>query len=231
MKIKNLLWGLFFIASGGLIIVNQLGYFSDLPLVNLILVIIAIPIVVSSLFHLNFGGILFPLAILGIVFDKTLGITDLTPWPILIAALFASIGLEMIFHRFKKNSWCKNHNENFEEVINCEDEDLINYHVNFSSGIKYINSDNFKKANLSCNFGALKIYFDNATIKDDKAEINIDISFAGVELYIPKNWKIINNTHTSLGVVDEKNKNSTDNGPTVKLTGNVKFAGVEIIYI
>lgn len=235
MKIKNLLWGLFFIAASALILFNRLGYFPGLTLLNLVLLIIFTPIVIKSLLHFNFGGILFPLAILAIVFDQKLGITELTPWPILFSALFASIGLELIFYRFKKRIWKKRHHnansENFEEVINCKDDEVIRYHINFSSGIKYVNSDHFKKANLTCSFGALKVYFDNATIQDDYAEIFIDISFAGAELYIPKDWKVITDVHTSLGGIEEKNKGSNESGPTVRLVGNVKFAGVEIIYI
>lgn len=231
MKFKNVLWGLFFIAAGSLVIVNQLGYFTGLSLLNLVLIIITVPIVISSLFHLNFGGVLFPLAILAIIFDKKLGITEITPWPVLIAALFAIIGLELIFSKIKKNRWSHSHHEHFDEVINCDDEDIINYHINFGSGIKYVNSDDFKRASLSCSFGALKVYFDNAIIKGKNAEIHIDCSFAGMELFIPKNWKIVNDMNINIGGVEEKNRNSMDEGPTIKLTGNVKFAGIEITYI
>lgn len=234
MKIKNLLWGIFFILAGGLVIVNQLGYFPGLSLLNLVLIIAAIPIVVTSCIHLNFGGILFSLAILGIVFDKQLGITELTPWPILITALLGTIGLELIFHKVKRKSSFIHINtgSGYDEIIDCPDNELINHSVNFSSAIKYINSDNFKKANFSCHFGALKVYFDNATIKDNKAEINIQCSFGGVELFIPKTWQILNNTNTSLGEIEEKNKNSSNSdGPVVRLNGSISLGAVEITYI
>lgn len=76
----------------------------------------------------------------------------------------------------------------------------------FGASTKYINSDEFEFAQL-------------------------DVSFAGVELYIPKTWNVINQIDVTFGGVDEKNKNQSAGVPTLTLMGDVSFSGVTIIYI
>lgn len=101
----------------------------------------------------------------------------------------------------------------------------------FGEAVKFINTDNFEFASLECSFGALKVYFDNAVIQNGKAGINLDVSFGGVELYIPHSWRIVDETSASFGSVTEKNPSRTTGSPVVTLTGSVSFAGVEIFYI
>jgi hypothetical protein len=233
MKLKNLFWGMFFLTAAAIIVLGQLGYLTNVNIWSLVITILLIPVIIKSSLHLNFWGILFPFAIIAIIFSEQLGLENLTPWTLLAAALFGSIGLSIIFskHYEKHCHFSSIKNENFEEIINCPDEDIVNLSVSFGSSIKYVNSENFKKANLRCSFGALAVYFDNAKIDGDKAEIHLDVSFSGVEIYMPKNWKVVNNVNVSLGGIEEKNPRIDSNSPTVILTGNVSLAGVEIIYI
>ena len=239
MKNKNWFWGLFFIAAAALIVLSQFGVLSDVSLISLILTILLIPVIIKSAIALNFTGILFPIAFLGIIYAEPLGITNLVPWPILITALFLSIGFHILFGKHignfinisGSNSSCFSNDEHFKEIVNNQDESNVEYRVNFSSGVKYINSENLKNVKLSCSFGALKAFFDNSTPDENGVTIYLDSSFSGVELYLPKEWKIVNNLNVSLSGVEEKNRRVDSNGPTVTFLGNISFSGVEIIYI
>jgi hypothetical protein len=229
---KKVFWGLFFLVAGVFIIINQLGY-TNINLFSLLCTIVIIPIFITSLIKFRFFGVLFSLAFLAIIYQKPLGIESIAPWPILLAALFGSIGLSIIFgknHIYKKCYHWQSHHD-CEETIEKVDEDEVDLQVSFGSSIKYINSDDFKRANLSSSFGSLKVYFDNAKIKKDNATIRLDISFSGVELYIPKEWKVINKVDATLGAVDFKNTNNIDTKKTVTLTGKVTLSGVEIFYV
>lgn len=228
MKLSKWFWGLFFIAAGGIIITGSMGYLGEVNLLSLIFTLFLIPIIFKSLLHLNFGGILFPFALIAILYDQQLGITALTPWPILAAALFLSIGLTILFHR--KPKW-DHHEEHFKSIVDENDPDVVEMNIQFTSSIKYVNSEDFKLGKFKCSFGAMKLYFDHAVVANEGAEIKLDISFSGVELYIPKEWTIVNKLNTSLGGVEEKNIRSSSSGPIVTLTGDVHLAGVEIIYI
>ena len=226
---SKIFWGLFFIVGAIFIIINQLGYYSNLKLLPLVLTIFIVAIFIKSIIHINFFGILFSIATIIIIYNNELGLESITPWPVLITALLGSIGLSIIFGSHKFINY--NTDEHFDKVVNDKDNDVIEFQVSFGSAIKYVNSEDFKSANLKSSFGALKVYFDNSKIKDEEATINLDVSFSGVELYLPKEWKIINKVNSSLGSLEEKNRHSNTTNKTIILTGNVHLGGVEIIYI
>lgn len=101
-KGKNIFWGLLFILGAVFIVVNRLGYFQDISVLTVIFTIIVAGVLIDSIAHRSFGGILFSLAFLCILYDKPLGMEALTPWPVLAAALCGTIGLNMIFKEKKE---------------------------------------------------------------------------------------------------------------------------------
>ena len=235
MKSKNVFWGIYLILAAAILVFAQLNWFEGRELLKIAAFILITPIMVKSAWHLMFAGVFFPLAIVIIV----LNITSLSVWVILLSALLLTIGFHLVFgnphfvHHFAvdccSGDWEKDH-EHFDTVVNSPDENIVNFGVNFGSSIKYINSEELKRANLRCSFGALKVYFDSAKLSSEGAEIYIDVSFGAMELYVPKTWKIMNNAHVSLSGVEEKGRYESNAIP-VKLLGNVSFSGVEIIYI
>lgn len=232
MKKEKIFWGTLLVLGGIFLIVSKLGYFPDVNVFSLLLTVFLLAITVKSLLHINFTGILFPIAFICIIYDKQLGITAATPWTVLLAALLGSIGLSMIFNKYpryfnKKESW-----DSYEfETINAEDESHVRLQTSFGASIKYINTDKFEQADLKCHFGSMKVYFDNTIIHNGNAVVNIDASFAGVELYIPKTWTINDKTNISFAGIDEKNRNEKTSSDTLTLVGNISFSGVEITYI
>lgn len=250
MKKERFFWGILFVLIGIVLVISKLGYFPNVNAFSLLLTVLLIVIIIKSLIHLNFAGILFPIAFICIIYDKQLGITNITPWTVLLAALFGSIGLSLIFH--KRIEWCNtkynwhnckskgnhiksiniesNYDNNFEKS-DVKDENYVKVESSFSETIKYINTNNFEQADLNCSFGAMKVYFDNAIMKDNNAIVRINASFSGIELYIPKSWKVDNKTNVFLGGIEEKNESSQVIENTLTLVGDINFSGVEIIYI
>jgi predicted membrane protein len=233
MKKESIFWGVLFILAGIFLIINKLGYFPSVNVFSLLLTVFLIVVIVKSLPRLNFSGILFPIAFICIIYDKQLGITAITPWTVLIAALFGSIGLSMIFHKhIKWNNHRHNHDDYKFEKIDVEDKSNVVFKNSFGASIKYINTDKFEQADVNCSFGAMKVYFDNAVMSNENAIVRINASFSGIELYIPKTWNVDSKTNVFLGSVDEKNKNNqTTTTNTLILVGDISFSGVEIIYI
>jgi len=223
---KKIFWGLLFILSGAFLVTNQLGYLGEnLNVFSIIFTIFLIPVFISSLFKRNFFASMLSLGLLTILYKGELNLDGLSNFVIILTAILMGIGLHILFGKH-----CKCHNEHFDKIINDTDSSEVNLDVSFGSSIKYVNTDNFLKANIKCSFGAIKMYFDNANIADDSAVINLDVSFAGVELFIPKDWKIINKVDVTLGAVEQKNTSSKTN-KTVILSGNVSLGGIEIMYI
>jgi hypothetical protein len=230
---RKIFWGLFFIVAGIFVMLDQFYSYTNITLFNLLLTIFIAAMLIKSLLRINFPGILFSLAFLCIIYSEPLHLENITPIPVLLTALLGSIGLSILFNRHCFNGKCYvgSNNEHFSEVINDVDDNEVNFSVNCGSSVKYINSEDFKVANLRCHFGAMEVYFDNAKIKDDNATINVDVSFSGIELYIPREWKIVNKIDVTLGAVEQKNNTQAKFEKTVTLTGRVSLGAVEIFYI
>lgn len=232
MRERNIFWGLLFLLGSIGLIIGKMGFLSDINPFSLGFSVILGAIIIDSLFRLNYSGILFPIAFLCIIYDKQLGITELTPWTVLIAALFGSIGLSMIFP--KKNKFFeKKSNWSFKEgeAINIEDEGNIKISSAFSGGTKFVNTNKFVSADISCKYSGLEIYFDNAVMAGDKAVVRLDVSFSGLELYVPRSWNVENRTNVFLGGVENKKYGDKIYTNTLILTGDVRLSGVEIHYI
>lgn len=202
MKKQRYFWGIACLAVAVFLIVEKLGFLGDIHMMTVLLTIVCAAILISSIPSLNFAGILFPLAFLCIIYDEPLGLTALTPWTVLAVALFGSIGLTMLFHKRRS---CGYRNSLSEEVIDIGDSSVIRHTTHFGAATKYINTDNFKQADLSCSFGALSIYFENAAIPDGIATVRLNASFSGIELYMPKEWNVENHLQATLGGIDVKN--------------------------
>jgi len=232
MKKEMVFWGILFILMGVFLIISKLGYFPNVNVISLLLTAFLVAVIVKSLVRLNFAGVLFPIAFICIIYDKQLGITNITPWTVLIAALLGSIGLSMVFHKHTKCVNFKFDSEDYKfEKIDVEDESHVRTKNSFTSSIKYINTDNFEQADFNCYFGAMKVYFDKAIMSNDNAIVRINASFSGIELYIPKEWNVEDKTNVVLGSINEKNRNNQVTTNTLTLVGDIKLSGVEIIYI
>ncbi len=231
---NRLFWGVTFILTAVFLIVGKLGYLEDLSIFSMIFTVFLGAIVVKSIYPVNFAGILFPLAFLGIIYDKQLGIENLTPWTVLAVAALGSIGLSMVF--YNKKMFHPHHHvfgvEPYDfEVIDVEDENHVRQSTSFGESSKYINSEDFKQADLECSFGAMKVYFDHAQVQDSQVLVRVHVSFAGMELYVPKEWAIDNQVRASFGAVEEKNNHVANETVKMVLVGDVSFGAIEITYI
>ena len=235
---EQIFWGIALIAIAALTVAGGMGYLGGLSFITILLTVVFGITLIRSLFPINFTGILFSLAFLGIVYNKQLGIEKLPPWTLLLVALLGSIGLTLIFgHNHHAHDHSHNHNDaafaycENNEVINEADDSHVYQSTRFGGTTKYINSDNFKEATLECEFGGLEVYFNNVKVPEHNAKISIYANCAGVELYIPKEWKVVDNIHCSLGAVSYDNQPSSTGDVTVALEGEVKIGGVDIKYI
>ena len=237
---NKLFWGLLFLLGGVALILNRLDIwptFYHISLWDIILTLFFIWIFLSGLRHRNFFGILFGLAFIAIQYDDLLHITAVTPWTLLGATLLASIGLSIIFPERHSHGHCKPFHSNFEfvdsgkKVFNEADGETLYFKNSFGSTTKYINTDALVNATLQNSFGEMKIYFDNAVIKNGVADINLEVSFGEATLYIPKTWNVENHTKASFGGLKEENMSQSQGCPTLRIYGEIAFGEAIIVYI
>ncbi|MBD5460505.1 MAG: intracellular growth attenuator family protein [Lachnospiraceae bacterium] len=236
-KKRQIFWGVFFILGAIFILVAKMGFMQDVGVWTLIWTVLFAALLVRSLFKISFFGIFFSLAFLGILYAEPLGITAITPWPILGAALLLGIGCKMIFPQKKRLrdrihfSVKGNRDEEPDRIINSQDGSKVSHDLSFGSAVKYINSENFESASFNCSFGYLKVYFDNAVMKNSSASVHLDNSFGATELYVPRSWTIEFQMENSFGGIDEEGTPQPDGLHTLYLYGDNSFGGITVIYV
>ncbi len=242
---NNYFWGVFLLLAGVFLVVSQMGLLPDAGVVEILLTIACVAILINGLAHVSFGCILFSLAFIGILYDKELGITAITPWTILVAALLGTIGLNLIFGKLKRNFRRKHMQGGYEyhhkgihmsaekdveDSQSMEGENIM-ISTTFSSAIRYVNSNDLRYASISANFGGVTAYFDNASIPTGNAVLNVGVNFSGVEIYVPKSWKVINHVNAVFGGVEEKGQQAEPETATLTLEGACHFGGITIYYV
>ena len=247
MKTHKLSWGFFFILAAVLIIVNQLDLFTyRISFWTLFFTVFLVPSAIVGLMRWNFFQFFLSLGILLVVYSDFLGFDRLTPWSILVSSIFLGIGFSTIFkpRRFPKscNSYTTppnydsssnadsdpNHYRESAEHINANE---INCRVSLSGSSKYVHANSLQRGVLECNLGALKVFFDHATLHPDGAHLNIDCSLGSIELLIPHTWHVLINVDASLGSVEERVRPLHAQGPTLTLSGSVSLGSLLIRYV
>ncbi len=227
MKKSNIMWGLFFILCAVLIVLNAFDLFSPLSLWTVLLTIFLVVILINSLIKINFFGIFMSIAVLGILYDDILHIEKLTPFPILIIGVFLSIGFEMLFSGIK----IKNKIVIPTEINENENDENIYLDVKFNGCTKYIYSKNLKTITCRSKFSGVKVFFENADIMGNSADMILDFWFGGLEIYVPKNWNVVDNTDTLCCGLHESGVKEQNFTKTLILNGKTRFSGIEIKYI
>lgn len=238
MKNRNWFWGIFFLAAGFFVVASQVGGFIDLGFWSIAATVFLLAAFIGSLINLNFFGIFVSAALLYAIYQEPLNWPFVSVWLLLLTAVFISIGLSIIFrgrfHRhWSKPKCCESNwggNGATEEYI---DGDNVSISESFSEVSKYLHAECLRQAHISSSFGSLNVYFDGVTLSSDGAEVFVDVSFGKLSLYLPKQWRVTDQVHTSAGAVTNNlrgNVMSAD-APVLTLKGRVSFGNLDIRYV
>ena len=235
MKSSKVFWGIFFILAAVYVVISKFGILPDIGVFSILLTVFLIWVFVEGVRNFNFYEMLFSVAFICIVYDEQLGITALTPWTVLGAALLGSIGLTMIFSGVKKKRKIATGQSCSQSYVGSGSEQCTGEQIrcenNFGSAIRYINSDNFKNAVVENNFGVLSVYFDNAIVQSESAFVNVENNFGETNLYIPKEWKVQNNLDRSFDAINEIGSSIGTSNTLLYINGSANFGAINIHYI
>jgi len=217
--ISRIFCGLVFIAAATLVILNIFGVIALTINVGILVALTALAIVaIYSAFHLFWAGLFFLAAAIITIMnanDLVFSLDGAAIGNIFIAAALLTVAFHIIF---RKSALSLKFGKQGGDA-------------NFGSAVRYFENE-LDTADLECNFGAIKAYFENAKPKNGKATVNVDCNFGGVELYVPKTWVVIDKVSAAFGGTEEKNRPvTTKDSPTLTLTGECNFGGLTIIYV
>lgn len=249
---SKIFWGLLLVLGAVALIACQIELIRGDWIIPVFAVIILGAGVVNGIVNRNFGYILFSLALLVIVLGSFLGVPvlkEISPWAVLVAALLLTIGFGLLFPNFEKSRWKKtyfvNHNDGSvkmdmkrekgvggENVIDGETRngDVVCYENKFGNAVKYL-VGGVSLVEIHSDFGAFEIFFNDAVLVENKAEVRVNSSFGEVKLHIPAAWKVVLDVSSSIGGVEEHGSCNPEGEKELHICGNVSFGQLEIEYI
>jgi hypothetical protein len=250
----RIFWGAIFILAAVAVALNAMGFITinGLSPGDFFWTIALVIILILSVPNLFWFGIFFPIAGLLLIYAGPVGldVSGISRWVFFLVALLLSIGFSILFRKRRHDKWEDKwayrygyDSRNYEYGSGYEgasaastesvDSDVVRISTSFGNVIKYINSDNLERVEAECSFGAMKLYFDNAKLRDAGAIIILDVSFGAAEIFIPKEWAVSNELKRSFSGVYEKNveHRSIEKTTRVTITGEASFSSVSIIYI
>lgn len=252
-KCKKIFWGVFFIVAAVLFVA---GNFWDIAVLDILILLGMAVLLIEGILHRNFALILFPIAIVFIRNKARLGLPEISPWSILAAALFGSIGLSVLFpdkrwfhisnKRFHRSRSCyrSSHgggaamaeevgNENgggaaAEEIV---DGEVLQLENDFGDTVKYISSQTLSEIHMDNSFGNMVVYFNNAKLMNHNAKAYVHTSFGNAVLHVPASWKVKINGDTAFSRIEEIGQCNPEGENVLEVTGNVSFGVLQIKYI
>ncbi len=193
----------------------------------------------NSVYFSLFISILGALFLLG-----NLGLTPLEWYDFIWPTILIAIGIRFIIPGKWKSKRKKGHIVIDEEIIvdkefikngininQSNDEDKLENYNLFSGFETKVSSQNFKGGEVGSIFGGADIDLTEAKLHDNKARLELYAIFGGVDIIVPKNWKIIvKGTPVFGGITNSTHNTEQNEGEEIKLfiEAYAIFGGIEI---
>jgi predicted membrane protein len=156
-----------------------------------------------------------------------LGISALTGISIggfIVAVILIAIGIRIISRGSRRSAW---HSEDHHGYTS-SDEMSIDEVAIFSPLNKTLTAQNFKGGKIVMVFSGGEI--DLAQVKTDSTDIHLEVAsvFSGIEITVPKEWKVKSSANVFLGNVDTHAAEGGDSNVTLTIHGDAVFGEIEI---
>ena len=186
----------------------------------MILIVIGISHLLTSGFR-NAGVGLFLIAIGAFFQLSNLGILGGRVWTYFWPLLIIAAGLWIIF---------KPRPRGFGEKAPEIKQDDLGAFVIFSGLKRRFESDKFQGGKATAMFGGLELDLTQTKLKDNQATVELTAILGGIDLFVPREWKVIVDSSAILGGVDDKHRATpaTTVQPTLYVKATAILGGIDI---
>ena len=251
IKFSNIFWGLLFLVAAGAIIASRFINL-DISIFTILLTVGFGAGVIYHAFYCEWGGMFFCGGFLTWLYRAEIAeILDIDPfgiWHIILVAILLTIGFRLLFGRrrhkrgkgmFGGTSWVCDFGDDGNIHIGSDSStttenasgERVYFKEKFSGSSKYIHSENLSYVSIRNAFGGMDVHFENATLAEGGAVVEINNDFGGIELFIPRGWNVVCDTSSYFGGLETPNAPWIEGAPTLTLIGTNKFGGVEVRYV
>ncbi|MBY5035024.1 hypothetical protein K6V78_08170 [Streptococcus gallolyticus] len=142
--------------------------------------------------------------------------TEISFWTLVLVGFLLMLGIKLLTQ--PKHKWLTVNG------LSSEKETV------FGSATRYVNDSNFIQDKAEVAFGSLSIFFDNAVILGDVADLNIDVAFSGLTLYVPSSWYVDVSVDNAFSSVKCK-PSLLPTDKVLRIRGDLAFSSLTVRYI
>lgn len=237
-KAGRIFWGLGLITAAVFLVLSQMHLITaEISVWSALIGILCVAMLISSIADRSFGGIFFALGLAWLTFAETLGLPRVSFVSVAVIVILLTIGFNMLFpHKNRKggNRDGKEYGQydygKYQKTSEGEEDGFVTCANSFGALAKYVDTANFKGGRFQNSFGELKVYLDQARTTQETVMVEVSNSFGQTTLYIPREWKVMQDVSVFAGTVEEGSCHE-ESQVTCYLKGSVSFGEIEIVYV
>lgn len=151
----------------------------------------------------------------GVVFLlRELAVFDINPWQLFWPTIIIAVGLSVLFERTPRSRVSKSERDDVTAILGGTDQKNT--------------SDDFRGSKITTIMAGAKLDLRKAIIKKE-ATVEVFAVMGGIEIVVPRNVTVRNQTSAILGGVEDTTEREGGNdAPVLHVVGDVIMAGVEI---
>lgn len=239
-RINSVILGFLLIAFAVMLLLNKMGVFTEFPVMKytmkLILTVILFYImIVSGFLKKNFLGVTLPLGIIACLFSDLLGISMVSPFIIILVSVLIGIGLSLVFGKQSNVKHDFSGKSTYIGVSGTKEYSDVDGTFSIENSLAdrtaYISVNDLRYGEIENGLGSLTVYLNGTTLDSEGATIDIDNGLGRLQLYVPKEFRAVQNIDNGLGSVNTHGAPSTDtNSPLLKLDIDNGLGSVDIYF-
>ncbi len=219
--------GLVLIVIGGLFLLDQLGEFDFGTMISrywpVIFFLIGISILISNGFR-RIGSALFFFLLGGVFLAMEFDLLGEDIWNYIWPAAIILVGLWLLVRPAFR------HHEGGSDKVPGVKESDVDIVGMFSGQKRRIESTAFRGGRATALFGGAELDLTGATLAEGKATLELTAIFGGIDLRVPRNWRLVVDAVPILGGVDDKRAPvaEADVKATLYVKATAIFGGIDI---
>lgn len=237
-KASRIFWGLGLITAAVFLVLSQMHLITaEISVWSALIGILCVALLISSIADRSFGGIFFSLGLAWLTFAEMLGLPRASFWSVAGIVILLTSGFNMLFpHKSRKcgnrdrREYGEHDYSKYQKTSEGEEDGFVTCANSFGALAKYVDTADFRGGRFQNSFGELKVYLDQAGTTQETVTVEVSNSFGQTTLYVPREWKVMQDISVFAGSVEEGPCNG-ESRVTCYLKGSVSFGEIEIVYV
>lgn len=148
-------------------------------------------------------------------------------WPVVLI-IIGILFISSLTHKKNKTS-CHGQHPKSSTTYSTE-EGFINAENSFGSIQQTFTDEVFRGGRIKNSFGSVMLDLRRTTLPEGNTYIDLEVSFGGVEIYVPSHWNVKSEAHPFLGGYEDSRLVglTTDSSRTLIIRGSISFSGIEV---